>query len=51
MLPKSWEKSFTSGVVKPTKMRFCNECNVKKLCTKCNNQINGKKEFVANLSF
>ena len=26
-LPKSWKKSFDSGIFIPTKMRFCNECN------------------------
>ena len=27
LLPKSWKKSFDSGIIIPTKMRFCNECN------------------------
>ena len=31
-------------------MRFCNECNDKKLCNKCNYQINENKEFEANLN-
>ena len=30
MLPKSCKKSFDSGIIIPTKMRFCNECNNKK---------------------
>ena len=30
MLPKSWKKSFNSGVIITSKMRFCNECNDKK---------------------
>ena len=30
MLPRSWKKSFNSGVVIPAKMRFCNVCSVKK---------------------
>ena len=50
MLPRSWKKSFDSGIVKPKKMRFCNECNDKKLCDKCNYQINENKEFEANLN-
>ena len=50
MLPRSWKKSFDSGIIIPTKMRFCNECNVKKVCNKCNNQINENKEFEANLN-
>ena len=47
MLPRSWKKSFDSGIVTSKKMRFCNECNDKKMCNKCNNQINEKKEFEA----
>ena len=31
-------------------MRFCNEFNDKKLCNKCNNQINENEEFEANLN-
>ena len=49
-LPKSWKKSFDSGIIIPTKMSFCNECDEKKLCYKCNNQINESKEFEANLN-
>ena len=30
LLTRSWKKSFDSGVIIPTKMRFCNECNDKK---------------------
>ena len=29
-LPKSWKKSFDTGIIMPTKMRFCNECKGKK---------------------
>ena len=50
LLPRSWKKSFDSGVIKPTKMRFCIECNDKKACNKCNYQINENKEFKANLN-
>ena len=50
MLPRSWKKSFDSGVVIPKKMRFCNECKDEILCTTCNNQINKNKEFEANLN-
>ena len=49
MLPRSWKKSFDSGIIIPTKMRFCNECDDKKMCVKCNNHINENKEFEANL--
>ena len=50
LLPKNWKKSFDSGIITPTKRRFCNECNDRKMCDKCNNQINEKKEFEANLN-
>ena len=45
LLPKSWKKSFDSGIIIPTKMRFCNESNDRKMCDKYNNQINESKEF------
>ena len=44
------KKSFNNGVIIPTKMRQCNECTDGILCTICNNQINEKKEFEANLN-
>ena len=50
MLPRSWKKSFDSGIIIPAKMRFCNECNDKKMCYKCFNQVNENKEFEANLN-
>ena len=50
MLTKSWKKSFISGVVILTKIRFCNECYSKILCTKCNTQTNENKVFAANLN-
>ena len=50
MLPRSWKKSFDSGIIIPTKRRFCNECNDRKMGDKCNNQINEIKEFEANLN-
>ena len=50
MLPRSWKKSFDSGIIIPTKMRFCNECNDKEICNKCNIQINENKEFEASLN-
>ena len=49
-LPRSWRKSFNSGVIIPKKMRFCKECKDGILCTTCNKQINEKKEFEANLN-
>ena len=50
MLPRSWKKSFDSGIIIPSKMRFCNECNDKKMCNECNNQVNESTEFEANLN-
>ena len=50
LLPKSWKKSFDNGIFIPEKMRFCNECDDKRMCNKCNNQINENKEFEANLN-
>ena len=50
LLPKSWKKSFDSGLIIPTKMRFCNECKDRKMCDKFNNQINENKEFEASLN-
>ena len=45
MLPRSWKKSFSNGVVLPVKMRQCKNCRGKKLCMTCNNQVNEKKEI------
>ena len=50
MLPKSWKKSFNSGVDIPAKMRFCNECNGNIICNRCKNQMNESKDFEANLN-
>ena len=50
LLPKSWKKSFNSGINKPTKMRFCNECNDERTCKICNMIVKEKKGFEANLN-
>ena len=50
LLPKSWKKSFDSGIIIPTKMRFCNECDVEILCMTCKNQVDENKEFEPNLN-
>ena len=50
MLPRSWKKSFNSEIIISTKMRFCNECNDRKMCDKCNYQINENKKFEAGLN-
>ena len=48
MLPRSWKKSFNSGVVIPVKMRRYN-CNGEILLKECNNQVNENKDIEANL--
>ena len=50
LLPKIWENSFDSGIIIPTKMRRCNECKDRILCTTCNIQINENNEFEANIN-
>ena len=50
MKPRSWKKSFDSGIIISTKMRFWNVCNDKKMCDKCNNQTSENKKFEANLN-
>ena len=50
MLPRSWKKSFDSGIIIPNELKFCNECDDKKVCNNCNNQVNENKEFGANLN-
>ena len=49
MSPKSWKKSFNSGIFKRTKKNFVMNVEMKKKCNECNNQINENKGFVANL--
>ena len=49
MLPRSWKKSFNNGIVIPVKMRRCNECKNKILCTTCKNQVNEINGFEDNL--
>ena len=44
------KKSFNSGVLIPTEMRFCKEFCKEKYCDRCNNQINENNEFEANLN-
>ena len=50
MLPKSWKKTFTNGIIIPVKMRRRDECNDKILCITCNNRINENKELEAYLN-
>ena len=52
LLAEILEKSFNNGVIIPTKMRFCNEGNDKRLCNKCNLIVSENKgvETKLNLS-
>ena len=50
MLPRSWRKSFDSGIIIPAKMKLCDEYNDNKMCDKCNNLINENKEFEVSLN-
>ena len=50
VLSRSWKKFFSNGIVIPTKMRRCNECNDEILCDECNNQVNENIELGANLN-
>ena len=43
LLPKSWKKSFNNGRNLPKILRCCKECDDKRMCNKCKNQINENK--------
>ena len=49
-VPLSWKKSFSHGVVIPHKMRNCHYCKKDVLCDICDELVNQKKEFTANLN-
>ena len=49
-IPISWKKSFSQGVVIPHKRRNCNKCTKDILCDDCDNLVNQRKEFSANLN-
>ena len=49
IISKSWEKSFHSGVMIPTNMRFSKECSKEKVCNRCNSQNNESKILEAIL--
>ena len=49
-VPLSWKKSFNQGVVIPHKMRNCTECKKDILCENCDNLVNQRKKFSANLN-
>ena len=49
-VPLSWKKSFSQGVVIPHKMRNCHYCKKDILCDICDELVNQRKEFTANLN-
>ena len=49
-VPLSWKKSFSQGVVIPHKMENCGDCKKDTLCDDCDNLVNQRKEFSANLN-
>ena len=49
-VPLSWKKSFSQGVIIPYKMRKCSDCKKDILCDECDNLVNQKKAFSANLN-
>ena len=48
--PLSWKESFESGVVIPTKDRYCQKCLKDILCECCELKTKELKEFEANLN-
>ena len=48
--PKSWKKSFITGVVTRAKMSFCNECTDKATCNRCKSQAIENEELEANIN-
>ena len=49
-IPLSWKKSFSQGVVIPHRMRNFHYCKKDVLCDICDELVNQKKEFSANLN-
>ena len=49
-MPLSWKKAFSQGVIIPHKMKNCGDCKKDILFEGCDNLINQKKEFSANLN-
>ena len=49
-VPLSWKKSFSQGVVIPHKMRNCTNCKKSILCDECDNLVNQRNGFSANLT-
>ena len=43
--PRSWKKTFDSGVLIPSKKRDCEDCDDNKLCDECDSKIRQNKVF------
>ena len=48
--PLSWKKSFSDGVVIPTRDRYCNKCSDDYICEDCESKTKQYKEFEAKLN-
>ena len=49
-VPLSWKESFSQGVVFAPKMKKCSDYKKDILCETCDNLVNRKEEFSANLN-
>ena len=49
-VPLSWKTSFNQRVIRPHRMRNCSDCKKGILCESCDNLVNQKKEYSANLN-
>ena len=49
-IPLSWKKSFSQEIIIPHKMRNSSDCKKDILCDRCDNLVNQKKDFSANLN-
>ena len=49
-VPISWKKSFNQGVTISHKMKNCVDCKEDILCDNCDDLVNQRKEFSANLN-
>ena len=49
-VPLSWKKSFSEAVIFPHKVRNCTDCTTAFRCDNCDELVNQRKEFSANLN-
>ena len=48
-VPLSWKKGFSYCIIKPDKVRDCNNCTKNLICENCDRLVNQRKDFSANL--